>query len=96
MFVRFTAEIEAENLSQSFVPESYRERHELIQSLLWHRYTAKEIAAYLNKLGYKTPRGGSYYPKLVGATISKLKRRQKEVKSTPPRVSELTFWLKHY
>jgi K+/H+ antiporter YhaU regulatory subunit KhtT len=84
-----------EGLSGFAVPEAYQERHEIIQSLLWHRYTAREISDYLNKQGYRTPRGGTYYPELVGATISKLKRRRKSVKVTDPKVSELTFWLQH-
>jgi hypothetical protein len=92
--VRFTAEIDVEGLSEFAVPEAYQERHEIIQSLLWHRYTAREISDYLNKLGYRTPQGGTYYPKLVGATISKLRRRRKSVKVTDPKVSKLTFWLK--
>lgn len=58
MRVRFTAEIDVEGLSEFAVPEAYQERHEIFQSLLWHKYTAREISDYLNKLGYRTSRGG--------------------------------------
>lgn len=94
VYVRFTAEFEANNLSQSVIPDANQERHDIIHSLLWHRYNAKEIAEYLNTQGYRTPHGKSYYPELVGATISKLRRRLKGVKVSTPKVSELTFWLK--
>ena len=54
-----------------------------MQSLTWHRYTAKEIAEYLIELGYKTPRGRDYYPQLVGATLSKLRSRKARTKEHP-------------
>jgi hypothetical protein len=90
----FTATIETETLGLNCIPEANQERHQIIQSLDWHRHTAKEIAAYLTKLGYKTPRGGNYYPQLVGATLSKLRRRKARTKKTTISVSEVTFWLK--
>ena len=65
-----------------------------MQSLAWHQYTAKEIATYLTKLGYKTPRGRDYYPQLVGATFSKLRKRKARTRNTRISVSEATFWLK--
>ena len=93
MFAEFTITIETETLGLNYIPEGYQERHDIIQSLSWHRHTAKEIAAYLTKLGYKTPRGRDYYPQLVGATLSKLRRRKARSKRTSITVSEVTFWL---
>jgi len=91
---RFTVTIETEALGLSYVPEPYQERHKIMLSLAWHRYTAKEIAAYLTKLEYKTPRGRDYYPQLVGATFSKLRKRKARTRNTRISVSEATFWLK--
>ena len=39
------------------------------------RFSNKQIADFLNKKGLKTPRGECYYAELVGATWSKLKKR---------------------
>ena len=54
------------------------------------------IAAYLTKLGYKTPRGRDYDPQLVGATLSKLRRPKARTKKITVSVSEVTFWLRSY
>lgn len=94
MVCRFTVTIETETLGLSFVPESHQERHKIMLSLAWHRHTAKEIAAYLTKLGYKTPRGRDYYAQLVGATLSKLRRRKARTRNTRVSVSEATYELK--
>jgi hypothetical protein len=91
---KFTATVETETLGLNVIPEANQDRHEIIQSLSWHRYTAKEIADYLNRLGYRTPRGREYYPKLIGATLSKLRKRKARTKKTTVSVSKVTFWLK--
>ena len=90
---RITVTIETTILGLSFVPEGYRERHQIIQSLAWHRHTAMEIAAYLTKLAYKTPSGRDYYPQLVGATLSKLRKCKARTRNTRVSVSEATFYL---
>jgi hypothetical protein len=90
---RFTVTIETEALGLSYVPEPYQERHKIMLSLAWHRYTAQEIAAYLTKLEYKTPRGRDYYPQLVSATLSKLRKRKARTRNTRVSVSEATFYL---
>jgi hypothetical protein len=38
-------------------------------------FSNKQIADFLNKKGLKTPRGERYYAELIGATWSKLKKR---------------------
>jgi len=91
---RFTVTVETQSLGLSYIPEANQERHQIMQSLAWHRYTAMEIAEYLTKLGYKTPRGRDYYPQLVGATFSKLRKRKARTRNTRISVSEATFWLK--
>ncbi len=63
-----------------------------MQSLASHRYTAKEIGAYLSKLGHKTSRGG-YSPRLVGATLLKLWKRMARRRNTQLSVSKATFYL---
>lgn len=94
MVCELTVTIETETLGLSYIPEANQDRHQIMQSLPWHRHTAKEIAAYLTKLGYKTPRGRDYYPKLIGATLSKLRKRKVRTRKTTVSVSEVTFWLK--
>lgn len=39
------------------------------------RFTNKQIADVYNRLGIRTPSGKEYYAELVGATWSKLKKR---------------------
>lgn len=94
MVCEFTVTIETETLGLSCIPEANQDRHKIMQSLAWHQYTAKEIATYLTKLGYKTPRSRDYYPQLVGATFSKLRRRRARTRKTTVSVSEATYWLK--
>lgn len=81
--MEFQVRIEAQHLGLNFIPEANQERHDIILSLYWHRYSPTEIAAYLNRLGIKTPRGKTYYGKLVEVTRRKLllreKRRQKVI-----------------
>jgi len=73
------------------IPDQNKERHEIIQSLYWHRFTLQEIADYLNKLGYQTPKGKTYYGQLIGAILSKLKRRKQRSQKSTLKVSEITF-----
>lgn len=96
MSAEFEVVVEAEHLCLNQIPDRNQERHDIILSLMWHGYTAAEIAAYLNKHGYKTPRGRVYYPKLIGATVSKLKRRKSRRLNTTFRMSEITYWLNDY
>jgi len=87
----FEVQIEAEHLSLNYIPESNQERHDIILSLHWHKYTPAEIADYLNQLGMKSPRGGEYYPELVGVTRDKLLKRHKRRQKVLLKVSELSF-----
>jgi len=88
VFCEFEVQIEAEHLGLNYIPERNQERHQIIQSLTWHRYTLTEIAAYLNRIGLKTPRGKTYYAKLVGVTRDKLLRRKKRREKVVVKVSE--------
>jgi hypothetical protein len=90
----FTVIVETETLGLSYIPEANQDRHKIMQSLAWHRYTANDIAAYLTKLGYKTPRGRDYYPQLDGSTLSKLRKRKARTRNTRVTVSEATYCLK--
>ena len=94
MSAEFEVVVEAEHLCLNLIPARYQKRHKIILSLLGQRYTAKEIAAYLNEQGYATPRGRRYYAKLVGATISKLRRRIVRRQKGSHSVSKISFWLK--
>ena len=65
----------------------------MIQSLGWHRYKLSEIAESLNSRGYSAPKGGKYYKELIGATLFKMKKRQKRANNMKVEVSNISFWL---
>ena len=65
LYADFSVEVETEHLSMNQIPDAHQERHDIILSLYWHGYTPTKIAHYLNRIGMKTPRGKTYYPKLV-------------------------------
>jgi hypothetical protein len=93
VFCLFEVQIEAEHLALNLIPERNKERHDIILSLHWHRYTLTKIAEYLNRIGLKSPRGKTYYPKLVGVTRDKLLKRAKRCGKVVLKVSNPTF---HY
>ncbi len=46
-----------------------------MRQMVAERFTNQQIADVYNRLGIKTPSGKLYYAELVGATWSKLKKR---------------------
>ena len=66
----------ARQLSLNFLSDSRQYRHDLMQQMVAERFTNQQVADGLNRLGIKTPSGKQYYAELVGATWSKLKRRE--------------------
>ena len=46
-----------------------------MRQMVGQRFTNQQIADVLNRQGIKTPSGKKYYAELVGATWSKLKKR---------------------
>jgi len=63
-------------LSLNFLAESKRYRHDLIWKMVAEGFTNQRTADVLNRLGIKTPSGKEYYAKLIGATVSKLRKRK--------------------
>jgi hypothetical protein len=90
----FSLEIETEHLGLNQVPDRNQRRHDIMLRLAEKRYTGGEIASYLNKRGYKTPQGKEYYAKLVGATLSKIRRREQRRQKCTYKGSEITYWLR--
>ena len=90
----FEVVVEAEHLCLNQIPDRNQKRHGIILRLLGQRYTAEEIAVYLNEHGFVTPRGRRYYAKLIGATISKLRRRIIRRQKSSHSVSKISFWLR--
>lgn len=62
-------------LSLNFLSDSREYRHALMRQMVSERFTNKQIADVYNRLGIRTPSGKEYYAELVGATWSKLKKR---------------------
>ena len=62
-------------LSLKFLSESRNFRHDLIRQMVVENFTNQKIADLLNKLGINTPSGKQYYAELVGATVSKMRKR---------------------
>ena len=62
-------------LSLNFLSDSRQYRHDLMRQMVAERFTNQQVADGFNRLGIKTPSGKQYYAELVGATWSKLKKR---------------------
>jgi hypothetical protein len=63
-------------LSLNFLSDSRRYRHDLIWQMVAKGFTNQRMSDVLNRLGIKTPSGKKYYAKLMGATVSKLRKRE--------------------
>lgn len=59
----------------NYLADSKRYRHDLIWQMVAEGFTNQRMADVLNRLGIKTPNGKEYYAKLIGATVSKLRKR---------------------
>ena len=62
-------------LSLNFLSDSREYRHDLMRQMVAERFTNQQIANVYNRLGISTPSGKQYYAELVGATWSKLRKR---------------------
>ena len=62
-------------LSLNYLADSKRYRHDLIWQMVAEGFTNQQMANVLNRLGINTPSGKEYYAKLIGATVSKLRKR---------------------
>ena len=71
----YLVSVETRQLTLNFISKPRNDRHNLIRQMVRERFSNKQIADFLNKKGLKTPRGECYYAELVGATWSKLKKR---------------------
>ena len=63
-------------LSLNFLSDSRRYRHDLIWQMVAEGFTNQRMADVMNRIGIKTPSGKEYYAKLIGATVSKLRKRE--------------------
>ena len=78
-------------LSLNFLADSKRYRHDLIWQMVAEGFTNQRMADVLNRLGIKTPSGKEYYAKLIGATVSKLRKR--DVRKTTNTIKFLEMGL---
>ena len=62
-------------LSLNFLADSREYRHDLMRQMVAEHFTNQQIADVYNRLGIRTPSGKQYYAELVGATWSKLRKR---------------------
>ena len=58
------------------------EKLNLIDDLYQQGLNSREIADHLNQRGIRSPKGGTYYLKLVWVTHKQLKRRHERMKDT--------------
>jgi hypothetical protein len=57
------------------------------------RFTNQQIADVFNRLGVKTPSGKQYYAELVGATWSKLIKRDTRKAINNVKLMEINFFI---
>ena len=65
------------------------ERLHLIDDLHQKGLTNRDIADYLNERGMRSPRGGSYSPKLVWVTLKRFLLRKERMKDTTYTVDRI-------
>ena len=79
-------------LSLNFLSDSRNYRHDLMRQMVSERFTNQQIADVLNRQGIKTPSGKSYYAELVGATWSKLRKRDLRKSSKTVKFIEIGLY----
>ncbi len=79
-------------LSLNFLSDSRNYRHDLMRQMVTERFTNQQIADVLNRQGIKTPSGKSYYAELVGATWSKLRKRDLRKSSNTIKFIEIGLY----
>ncbi len=80
-------------LSLNFLSDSRQYRHDLIRQMVAERFTNQQMADVFNRLGMKTPSGKQYYAELVGATVSKLRKRDVRKATNTIKFMEMTLFL---
>ena len=63
-----------------------------MRQMVAERFTNQQIADVYNRLGIKTPSGKLYYAELVGATWSKLKKRDVRKTSNTIKFIEIKLY----
>ena len=98
LYVHFTVELTTNRLGIFRLNDDRLDRLKLIKQLSDSGMSTKEITDYLNQHNIKTPKGLTYYPKLVWMTLFKYKRRlQRYTKDEIQRVTEslvVQYWRK--
>ena len=81
-FLRVDVTVKTRTLTTPHLPEPRLQRLRLIDDLHQKGLDNREIADHLNQRGLISPRGGSYSPKLVWATLKKFDLRKERIKDT--------------
>ena len=69
-------------LSLQEIPDYRLKKLHLIHDLYNQGRSNREIADHLNERGIRTPKGGTYSPKLVWVTVKKFMKRQERMTDT--------------
>lgn len=64
-----------------------------MRQMVAERFTNQQMADVFNRLGIKTPSGKQYYAQLVGATVSKLRKRDVRKATNNIKFMEMTLFL---
>ena len=99
LYVHFTVELTTNRLGIFRLNDDRLDRLKLIKQLSDSGMSTKEITDYLNQHNIKTPKGLTYYPKLVWMTLFKYKRRLRRYTNDEiQRVTEslvVQYWRKY-
>ena len=90
----FSISVITRQLSLNILSDSRQYRHDLIRQMVAERFTNQQMADVFNRLGMKTPNGKQYYAELVGATWSKLKKRDVRKATSTIKFMEMTLFLR--
>ena len=80
-------------MSLNFLADSRQYRHDLMRQMVAERLTNQQIANAFNNLGIKTPSGKQYYAELVGATWSKVRKRDVRKAANPIKFIEMMLCI---
>ena len=75
LFFQYSCALQTKRLGIFGLNDNRLDRLKLIKQLSDRGMSTKEITEYLNYHNIKTPKGLTYYPKLVWVTLSKYKKR---------------------
>jgi anthranilate phosphoribosyltransferase len=80
-------------LSLNLLAEPREHRHDLMRQMVAERFTNQQIADVFTRLGMKTPSSKQYYAQLVGATLSKLRKRDMRKATNTIKLMEIALFL---